>query len=174
MPLSPLLSDALASLRATRAVLAAYDPEDAQQRQLLAETMSRRLEKAGFRLLPRRGVQEDVYVFDHLKAPGFQVKVYTSIQGGRVRSKDADAIRVCLVYADEASRKGGEGRTIGISSECRVVRRGEIEAIVERTLERARDAYRRVSETERCRACGAPMATSKAGKLYCAERCWLR
>jgi hypothetical protein len=169
-----MLLKALASIRTARSVFAAYDPQDSEQRQLLAETMSQRLKKAGFRLLPTRGGQEDVYVFDHLKAPGFQVKVYTTIQGGRVRSKDADAIRVCLVYADEAARKGGEGRTLGISSECRVVRRGEIDAIVERTLERARDAYRRVSETERCRACGAPMATSKAGKPYCAERCWLR
>lgn len=167
-----MLLEALRSIRTARSVLAAYDPEDSEQRRLLAETMSQRLKKAGFRLLPTRGGQEDVYVFDHLKAPGFQVKVYTTIQGGRVRSKDADAIRVCLVYAGEADRK--EGRAVGISSECRVVRRGEIDAIVERTLERAREAYKRVNSTERCRACGAPMATSKAGKSYCAERCWLR
>lgn len=168
-----MLAEVLSSLRSTRMLLAAYDPDDSEQRRLLAEALSQRLEKAGFKLSPRRGGQEDVYIFDHLKAPGFQVKVYTTIQGGRVRSKDADAIRVCLVYHDEAARRG-ERQPVGISSECRVVRRGDINAIVERTLERAREAYRRVSETERCRACGAPMATSKAGKPYCAERCWLR
>ena len=81
-----MLLKALASIRTARSVFAAYDPQDSEQRQLLAETMSQRLKKAGFRLLPTRGGQEDVYVFDHLKAPGFQVKVYTTIQGGRVRS----------------------------------------------------------------------------------------
>ena len=47
-----------------------------------------------------------------------------------------------------------------------------IETLVERVVSRARDAYKEVNNVERCSACQAPRATSKAGKGYCAELCW--
>ena len=167
-----------------------YDPESASHRQELADKMKEKLGAAGFKLSTDRtrdpGRQygggfkgkEEVWVFQHRKDPGLEVQVFTSItSGGEVRSKGADAIRVCLIVKNKAKLadpKSPDAKQYDLGSECRVYRTGDIDNIVERTVERARDAYKKANEVERCRDCQAPMATSKAGKRFCSEVCWLQ
>lgn len=168
-----------------------YDPENPAHRKELADKMKEKLSAAGFKLSTDRTRdpgrrygqsgwkgKEEVWVFNHRKDPGLEVQVFTSItDGGSVRSKGADAIRVCLVYKNKAKQQNPESeeaRQYGLGSECRVHRTGDIDDIIERTVERARDAYKRANEVERCRHCGAPMATSKAGKKFCSEVCWTK
>ena len=166
-----------------------YDPENPAHREELANKMKAKLGAAGFKLSTDRTLdpgrqygggwkgKEEVWVFQHRKDPGLEVQVFTSItQGGSVRSKGADAIRVCLIYKNKAKQTGTENpeaRQYDLGSECRVHRTGDIDDIVERTVERARDAYKRANEVERCGKCSAPMAMSKAGKAFCSEVCWL-
>ena len=167
-----------------------YDPENQAHRQELADKMKEKLGAAGFKLSTDRtrdpGRQygggfkgkEEVWVFQHRKDPGLEVQVFTSItSGGEVRSKGADAIRVCLVYKNKAKQTGTENpdaKQYDLGSECRVHRTGDIDDIVERTVERARESYKKANEVERCRDCQAPMATSKAGKRFCSEVCWTK
>ena len=167
-----------------------YDPENPAHRQELADKMKAKLGAAGFKLSTDRtrdpGRQygggfkgkEEVWVFQHRKDPGLEVQVFTSItQGGSVRSKGADAIRVCLVVKNKAKLadpNSPDAKQYDLGSECRVHRTGDIDDIVDRTVERARDAYRRANEVERCSRCSAPLATSKAGKKFCSEVCWLK
>jgi hypothetical protein len=167
-----------------------YDPENPAHRQELADKMKAKLGAAGFKLSTDRTRdpgreygggfkgKEEVWVFQHRKDPGLEVQVFTSItQGGAVRSKGADAIRVCLVVKNKAKLadpNSPDAKQFDLGSECRVHRTGDIDDIVERTVERARDAYKRANEVERCRDCQAPMATSKAGKRFCSEVCWTK
>jgi uncharacterized protein YjeT (DUF2065 family) len=168
-----------------------YDPENPAHREELANKMKEKLGAAGFKLSTDRtrdpGRQyggggwkgkEEVWVFQHRKDPGLEVQVFTSItSGGSVRSKGADAIRVCLVVKNKAKLadpNSPDAKQYDLGSECRVHRTGDIDDIVDRTVERARDAYRRANEVERCSRCSAPLATSKAGKKFCSEVCWLK
>ena len=167
-----------------------YNPDLLQDRVALADALKAKLTEAGFSLSVDRTLdpgrhygagfkgKEDVFVFAHRKDPGLEVQVFTSITaGGQVRSIGADAIRVQLVYKNKAKRNSPdneEARQYTLGTETRVHRTGEITAIVERTVERARDAYRRANETERCHHCGAPLAISKKGNPFCAEVCFAR
>jgi hypothetical protein len=97
------------------------------------------LESKGF----TRTVQyrEVVYVRPHDKNPDVKVKVYTSIRVGaaQARSKGADSIKVCTVF--DNGRK-----SFGLGKFPRVHRTGSSSAVLERTLERMRDAYKRGTE----------------------------
>ena len=79
---------------------------------------------------------ELVYEFQHKKDPTMFVKIFTSLprHAGNARAAGTDAIRVSLVFKN-AKRSGGLFRA------QRVYRTGTEEAVIERTLERARDAY---------------------------------
>ena len=54
----------------------------------------------------------------------------------------------------------------------RVIRGAEANAIIERTVERARGVWRDAQKAPHCTACGAPMFVSKAGNSVCADLCW--
>jgi hypothetical protein len=98
---------------------------------------------------------------------GFSIRVYTSVVDGVARGDGEDAIRVTLIWRDPAKNS-----LTPISKSTRVNRTGEMEEIVERVLQRGRDLWTSVPNISRCN-CGAPKAVSKAGKLYCAARCWI-
>lgn len=85
--------------------------------------------------------QEVVYVRAHEKSPDVKVKVYTSIRVGaaQARNRGADSIKVCTVF--DNGRK-----SFGIGKFPRVHRTGSPAAVLERTLERMKEAYRRGSE----------------------------
>lgn len=167
----------------------AYDPENPAHRTELAQKLTQKLGEIGFKLSgdrtrdPGREYggfkgKEDVYVFQHRKDPGLEVQVFTSVTaGGSVRAKGADAIRVCLIYKNKAKQQGTESeeaRQYDLGSACRVYRTGEIDNIVERTVERAREMYKAANLVERCQDCSSPMATSKQGKKFCSEVCWTK
>jgi hypothetical protein len=67
------------------------------------------------------------------------IKIYTSLplSGGDSRGKGEDAIRVLLTFKN--SKSGAAGC---LYKAARVYRTGSEDAVIERTLERARDAYR--------------------------------
>lgn len=104
------------------------------------------LEKAGFqRWKPHPGCfgcTEIVYVRQHHLDPTMFVKVYTSIseRAEDARGCGADAIRACLIFErwDAAAKRWITG---GLYKASRVYRTGSEEAVVERTLERARECY---------------------------------
>lgn len=171
----------------------AYDPDSSAQRAELGEQLKSKLGALGF--VPserrsrdrRRGGRELILVFRHRKDPGLVVNVYTSISdSGSVRSKGADAIRICTEYETKALREDQEEGAFSTSklvfqrplgkdelAACMVQRRGaSISDIVDRVVERARSAYRALNLVKRCRRCQAPVALSKQKKEYCTETCW--
>lgn len=190
------------ALRAAAEVLAmAYDPDDPEDRLELANKLAKKLGEIGFKESAVRSRdpgryyrggykgKELVLTFHHRKDPGLTINVYTSISSdsGSVRSKGADAIRICTEYHTKAHRAGEDGGFIATNlvfkrtlekneiANCIVQRRGSsIDAIVDRVVERARSAYRALNVVKRCRKCSAPMALSKKGKEYCAETCWMK
>ena len=167
-----------------------YDPENAAHRKELGDKMTEKLGAIGFTLSGDRTLdpgryygggfkgKEQVYVFKHRKDPGLEVQVFTSVlESGSVRGKGADAIRVCLIYKNKAKQQNPESeeaRQYDLGSGCRVYRTGDIDDIVGRTVERAREMYKLANAVERCNACQAPMATSKQGKKFCSEVCWTK
>lgn len=134
----------------------------------LAEALAAMLDKCEFKEEPSKG--ERVFSRTHHTDDRFCVKVFTSIinLGGRfqVREKDADAIRVCILYRT----KDGSERGVGKSQ--RVFRVGVVSDVVDRTYKRMREMYAKVPAVERCRKCGAPTFISKKKKVVCAELCW--
>ena len=87
---------------------------------------------------------------------------------GVARGDGEDAIRTCIVWQDPKTNL-----FTPISKSTRVNRTGEMEEIVERTLQRGRDLFSTLPSVQKCN-CGAPKAVSKAGNLYCAARCWIK
>jgi hypothetical protein len=177
------------------------DPHSALDRTELAKQLSHKLGTIGFKPSERRvkdhgryynrayAGKELVLTFRHRKDPGLVINVFTSIVEGaqEVRSKGADAIRICTEYETKALRDGKEDGAFSARdlvfkrplqkdelAMCTVHRRGaSIEDIVDRVVARARSAYKALNIVKRCPRCSAPIARSKAGKEYCTERCWL-
>lgn len=106
-----------------------------------AERMIAFLREKGFVPALNRSRRELVFERAHEKNPGFRVLVYTSIAQGssRARKLGADAIRVCAIYEDV-------GRSFGVAKLPRVFRTGSVDAVLERTLARMREAYKKCSE----------------------------
>jgi|SRR5208282_66121 len=105
-----------------------------------ASAIRDRLAAAGFRLLPAdRG--EEVYERAHDKDARYTVKVYSSIArgGSAVRECGEDAIRVVAVFLD--GRFHYPAREMPIFKATRVHRTGSVEAVLDRMIERAREAY---------------------------------
>ncbi len=166
-----------------------YDPENPAHRKELGDKLTEKLGAIGFRLSDDRTRdpgrkyggfkgKEQVYVFKHRKDPGLEVQVFTSVlDSGSVRGKGADAIRVCLVYKNKAKQEnpeGAEAKQFELGSGCRVYRTGDIDDIVSRTVDRAREMYVEANKVDRCQYCQAPMALSKQGKKFCSEVCWTK
>lgn len=70
------------------------------------------------------------------------IKVYTSLpaDGGDVRGKGQDAIRVAAAYESDVPFRD-RGKSFGIYKAQRVFRTGTEEAILDRLYERMREAY---------------------------------
>ena len=95
------------------------------------------LEAKGFSVDPE-AKGELVYVRQHHLDPTMWVKIYTSmsVSGGDVRGCGEDAIRVLLIFKNERTGKSG-----CLHKTSRVYRTGSEAAVIERTIERAREAY---------------------------------
>lgn len=141
-----------------------YDPEKQEHRRQLAQEIIDLMHYAEFKFEDTKGE----FVYSRQVNPQIKVMVYTSIVNGEVREKDADAIRVTGVYTTFA----GDER--GIVKSERVYRTGELEAIVERVLQRMRNVWRKTKQVEHCKSCGAPKFVSKKGHLVCCEACWTK
>lgn len=128
----------------------------------LAAALVLRLNECGFSKIESRG--EDIYARE--VTPGIEVRVFTSVVNGSARGCGKDSIRVAAVY------KTSDGKTRGLVKNRRVHRTGNIDDIVERTVSRMRDVWRKAARSERCH-CGAPKFVTKKGNLCCAEICWL-
>jgi hypothetical protein len=95
------------------------------------------LELAGFSTDPdQRG--ELAFIRQHHLDPTMYVKIFTSLplDAGDVRAKGTDAIRVVLIFKNPRT-----GRSGGLFKTTRVHRTGTAAGVIERTLERAREAY---------------------------------
>lgn len=111
-----------------------------------ASAIRERLAAAGFRPLPTsRG--EEVYKRRHDRDPRYAVKVYSSIQRGQAEVRDcgADAIRVVAVHYTGDLKPNGEwvapDAARGIFKAARVYRTGSVDAVLDRMIDRAREAY---------------------------------
>lgn len=104
-----------------------------------AERIRETLLKAGFRLMDPAGGYigsgEEVYFRAHDKDTTYAIKVYSSIQHGRrsARGVGQDAIRVVVVK--------WRGQWVGIWKGKRIHRTGTVDGVLERMIERAREAY---------------------------------
>ena len=99
---------------------------------------------AGFRLMEGNGYSygnegEEVYFRAHDKDASYAVKVFSSITRGRqtVRGVGQDAIRVVAVRH--------VGSWVGVWKGKRIHRTGSVDAVLERMMERARDAYAHIN-----------------------------
>ena len=111
-----------------------------------ASAIRERLAAAGFCLLPAtRG--EEVYERAHDKDGRYTVKVYSSVQRGAqgARKCGADAIRVVALLTTPA-------KVYPIFKSARVYRTGSVDAVLERMIERARQAYATCNEHRRKRS----------------------
>lgn len=102
-----------------------------------ADAIRQRLTAAGFVLLPAsRG--EEVYERRHDRDDRYTVKVYSSIQRGASEAREcgADAIRVVALF-----KAPGWNVCKCIHKSKRVHRSGSIEAVLDRMIDRAREAY---------------------------------
>lgn len=150
-----------------------YNPDSAASRTALAASITARLTEMGFSPFFDKRWREVIYSRPVHTSPGVTVLVYTSCApapDGRVKARRAgrDAIRVCAIYATK------DGETRGIArAEKRVNRVGDIEDIVERMYQRAREVYKTAMNPCRCGSCGAPLFMSKKGNEVCSDRCWL-
>ena len=102
-----------------------------------SDAILRFLESKGFRRREGMRIRELVYERPHAGDPNFIVLVYTSVRGGsqRARGKGRDAIRVCAI------RILPSGHIRGVAKLPRVHRTGSVDAVLERVLDRMREAY---------------------------------
>lgn len=102
------------------------------------ETFCKSLEDCGFVKDPESS-GELVYIRQHHIDKTMYVKIFTSLplNGGNTRANGSDAIRVCLIFKNDKT-----GRSGGLYKAPRVYRTGSEKAVIDRTIERARDAYR--------------------------------
>lgn len=99
-----------------------------------SEKLESFLKDKGFKRTETR--TEVVYVFNHKVNKNIQIKVYTSIKIGNqaARGCGKDAIRVCAVF------NNGK-KSFGIAKLPRVYRTGSVDKVLDRMLERMREAY---------------------------------
>lgn len=109
--------------------------------QVPAAAIRERLTAAGFSLLPATNGEEEVYVRAHNRDARYTIKVYSSIQrgAGDVRNCGEDAIRVVAMWVDD--KFSWPARERPIFKSARVYRTGTVEGVLDRMIERAREAY---------------------------------
>ena len=93
---------------------------------------------AGFTRDAEQSGSELVLSRQHHLDPTMRVKVYTSLpaEGGDGRGCGTDAIRCFLIFSNTSTGKSG-----CLFKATRVHRTGSTEAVIERTLNRARECY---------------------------------
>lgn len=112
-----------------------------------AEQLFAFLASKGFAERQQRGV-EIVYERRHDRDPRYRVLVYTSVRRGAsaARAVGKDAIRVCAIFDD------GQ-RSFGVAKLPRVHRTGTVDGVLERVIDRSREAYaacnQRIKENRR-------------------------
>ncbi len=108
------------------------------------EAITTRLEEAGFKREPRSG--EITYSRRHDRDTRLVVFVYTSIaeDGSKGRGCGEDAIRVIALF--QWTRKGDTQVRSKKLYTGRVFRVTSVEGVLDRMMERARDAYRACNE----------------------------
>jgi hypothetical protein len=113
-----------------------------------ATAIRSRLAAAGFSLLPA-SVGEEVYERPHNRDARYVVRIYSSIQrgAGEVRACGEDAIRVVALFVD--GKFYSPPRTVPIFKAVRVFRTGTIDGVLDRLIERAREAYAACNEHRR-------------------------
>lgn len=111
------------------------------------------LESKGFTPVETK-YRELVYERVHHRSPNLRVRVFTSIAKGSsvARECGADAIRVALVWVMPTFSKG-------LESETKVLRTGSVDRVLERLLERMKDAYRAGLRLLLCPKCKSPVWT---------------
>ncbi len=135
-----------------------YNANSMTDRMTLASDLIARLEAAGFTRLPSARNGEIVYGFKASDEIG--IKVYTSAEMRRIgagmtpvaRAEGADAIRACAVNLVTGA---------GYIKTTRVNRTGEIDAIVDRAIARARKVW--TEARKRVQAEGRASLGSRAG-----------
>ncbi len=113
-----------------------------------ATAIRSRLAGAGFTLvLGTHG--EEVYERKHDRDGRYVVRVYSSIQRGadEARACGEDAIRVVALFVD--GRYNFPPRTVPIFKATRVNRTGTVDGVLDRLIERAREAYAACNEHRR-------------------------
>lgn len=110
-----------------------------------AEAMHARLRAAGF--VEGRFSGEVTYTRTHQRCPHLSVTVYTSMpaRGGDTRALGEDAIRVVAIF-QRALPGRDRPYTKLVTKTARVFRTGSVEKVLERTIERAREAYGECNE----------------------------
>lgn len=118
----------------------------AQYVEVRREVLLQRLEAAGFSQFEEAVGGELVYERQHHKDPTMFVRVFTSLSkfSGDVRGCGEDAIRVVLIFRNQKTGASG-----CLFKAKRINRVGTEEAVIERTIERARDAYK--AANDRCK-----------------------
>jgi hypothetical protein len=141
-----------------------YDHQDAFHRTFLATHIREALTTAGFTVQPASRHGEEEVWKRGVEGTKFQIVVYTTITGNQVRSVGKDAIRVVGLYENG-------GKVKGKLKSRSVHRKGKVEDIKERMIQRARNTWSDCKSNGTCH-CGAPLLVSKGGKKYCADICW--
>jgi hypothetical protein len=141
-----------------------YDHTNPWHRQFLATHLREALSTSGFTLQPTRRAGEEEVWARPVEGTKFKITVYTTIVGDQVRSVGTDAIRVVGLYENGGKVKAKVGRSS-------THRRGKVDAIKNRMLDKARFTWKECRSGGKCH-CGAPTLTSKKGNAYCADLCW--
>lgn len=109
-----------------------------------ADALRTKLAQAGFaRMNPEASSGEEIWSFIHKQSPHYMVKIYTTIPAGRANARGCgeDAIRVVAVRYDRFN-----GKWVGLYKATKVLRTGTVEKVLERVIERAREAYQACNE----------------------------
>jgi hypothetical protein len=106
-----------------------------------ASAIRERLAAAGFELMEAT-YGEEVYLRVHDKDDRYAIKVYSSILRDRVAGCGADAIRVVALFQPR-------DKVYPIFKSARVYRTGTVAGVLDRMVERAREAYVRCNEHRR-------------------------
>jgi hypothetical protein len=101
-----------------------------------------RMATAGFSLLDGPSWQEEAYERRHHKHNDYAVRIFSSIprDGTVVRAVGTDAIRICAIRHISWNRHS-KPTVFPLGHTMRVYRTGTVEGVLERTIERAREAY---------------------------------
>jgi hypothetical protein len=129
-----------------------------------AALIREKLKAAGFKLAsPERGSHEETWIRSHDRNPRYVIKVYTSLTAGAQSTRDCgtDAIRVVALEAAYDQTRW-PGRWFPIFKGRRVHRTGSPEAVVDRMMDRAREAYAAINEHLKQR--GRPYPQNKGAK----------